>query len=290
MVNNLNKNKVNKMKKVLSLVTVAMLGLGGVISGNAGEINISSGPADKSFIKMGNNLVSAVGTPTTKNIQSNGSIENIENLILGKANVGFVFADTYKLKLSQDPRAEKLKVLGVLNKGCLYTVVRDGGKIDDDGDLETAGVKVDPGLKGAGATTTWEYLGNFDKDFKKPEILNIGGGDPASLNALLFGTVDAVLSMQTPSTENTLVKDVLADKNLKFLPITDGDFTDKLADGRPIYTKEKITISKGKWSDEKLETICTDVLVLANDTLAADDFRLLSAILYRNKAAIIGTK
>ncbi len=274
------------MKKFLSLAVVAILGLS---AANAGDIIVSSGPADKSFIKMGNNLVSAVGTPNIKNIQSNGSNENIENLILGKANVGFVFADSYKLKLAQDPRAEKLKVVGVLNKGCLYTVVKDGGKIDDDGDLETAGVKVDPGIKGAGATTTWDYLGNFDKDFKKPEIVNIGGGDPASLNALLFGTVDAVLSMQTPSTENTLVKDVLADKQLKFLPITDGDFTDKLADGRPIYTKEKITISKGKWSDDKLETICTDVLVLANDTLAAEDFRLLSAILYRNKAAIIGS-
>ncbi len=274
------------MKK-LALLVMLCLGLSYV---NGGDIIVSSGPAEKSFIKMGDNLVTAVGTPNIKNLSSNGSIENIENLILGKANVGFVFADTYKLKMAQDPRAEKLKVLGVLNKGCLYTVVKDGGKIKDDGDLETSGVKVDPGLKGAGATTTWEYLGMFDKDFKKPEVLNIGGGDPASLNALMFGTVDAVLSMQTPSTENTLVKDVLAEKTLKFLPITDGDFTDKLADGRPIYTKEKIVITKGKgWSsDTKLETICTDVLVLANDSLAAEDFRLLSAILYRNKAAVIG--
>ena len=274
------------MKKFLSLAVVAILGLG---AANAGDIIVSSGPAEKSFIKMGDNLVTAVGTPNIKNMSSNGSIENIENLILNKANVGFVFADTYKLKLSQDPRAEKLKVLGVLNKGCLYAVVKDGGKIKDDGDLETSGVTVDPGVKGAGATTTWEYLGMFDKDFKKPNVMNIGGGDPASLNALMFGTVDAVLSMQTPSTNNTLVKDVLAEKSLKFLPITDGDFTDKLADGRPIYTKEKITISKGKWSDDTLSTICTDVLVLANDSLAPEDFRLLSAILYRNKAAVIGT-
>lgn len=274
------------MKK---LALYALLVLGLCLS--AGDIIISSGPAEKSFIKMGDNLVTAVGTPNIKNMPSNGSIENIENLITGKANVGFVFADTYKLKLSQDPRAEKLKVLGVLNKGCLYAVVKDGGKIKDDGDLETSGVTIDPGVKGAGATTTWEYLGMFDKDFKKPNVMNIGGGDPASLNALMFGTVDAVLSMQTPSTNNTLVKDVLAEKSLKFLPITDGDFTDKLADGRPIYTKEKILIAQGKgWSsDTKLETICTDVLVLANDSLAAEDFRLLSAILYRNKAAVIGT-
>lgn len=274
------------MKK---LALYALLVLGLCLS--AGDIIISSGPAEKSFIKMGDNLVTAVGTPNIKNMPSNGSIENIENLITGKANVGFVFADTYKLKMAQDPRAEKLKVLGVLNKGCLYAVVKDGGKIKDDGDLETSGVTIDPGVKGAGATTTWEYLGMFDKDFKKPNVMNIGGGDPASLNALMFGTVDAVLSMQTPSTNNTLVKDVLAEKSLKFLPITDGDFTDKLADGRPIYTKEKILIAQGKgWSsDTKLETICTDVLVLANDSLAAEDFRLLSAILYRNKAAVIGT-
>lgn len=278
---------MKKLSKVLGVISL----VASVVCASAGDIIVSSGPAEKSFIKMGDNLVAAVGTPNIKNLSTNGSIENIENLILNKANVGFVFADTYKLKLAQDPRAEKLKVLGVLNKGCLYTVVKDGGKIKDDGDLETTGVTVDPGLKGAGATTTWEYLGTFDKDFKKPTIMNVGGGDPASLNALMFGTVDAVLSMQTPSTNNTLVKDVLAEKSLKFLPITDGDFTDKLADGRPIYTKEKIMIAQGKgWSsDTKLETICTDVLVLANDSLAAEDFRLLSAILYRNKAAVIGT-
>ena len=279
------------MKKVLSLAVVAVLGLSTL---NA-ETVISSGPLEKTFTKMADNLVGLIGKDKngfakSSNLNSNGSDENLDNLISGKAQIGFAFADSYKLKLGQDPRAAKLKVLGVLNKGCLYAAVKNGGKISDDGDLEKSGVKVDIGPDGAGANTTWTYLGTFDKDFKKPEVFKIGGGDPASLNALDYGTIDATLSMQVPSTSNQLVKDVLANKNLKFLPITDGDFTDKLPDGNQIYSKEKIIIKEGSWSNTTLETICTDVLVLGGESLTNDDYKLVSALIYRNKASIIGAK
>ena len=278
------------MKKLVSLV-VALLCLS---IANA-EMVISSGPAEKTFTKMTDNLVNLIGrdakgVANASNLQSNGSDENLNNLISGKAQIGFAFADSYKLKLNQDPRAAKLKVLGVLNKGCLYVAVKNGGKISDDGDLEKVGVKVDIGPDGAGANTTWRYLGTFDSDFKKPEVFKIGGGDPAALNALDYGTIDATLSMQVPSPSNTLVKDVLDNKNLKFLSITDGDFTDKLPDGKQIYTKEKIILKESKWSDEKLETICTDVLVLGGESLTDSDYKLVSALIYRNKNGIIGIK
>ena len=280
------------MKKLVT-IAVVVLGLGLGVA-NA-ETIISSGPDEKTFTKMTDNLVGLIGKDKNglakaSNLQSIGSVENIDNLISGKAQIGFVFADSYKLKLGQDPRAAKLKVLGVLNKGCLYTVVQKKGKIADDGDLEKAGVTVDIGPKGAGANTTWEYLGTFDKDFQKPNKVELGGGDPASLNALDYGTIDATLSMQVPSKNNTLVKDVMANKNLKFLPITDGDFTDKLPDGKSIYTKEKIVLSEGKWSDDTLDTICTDVLVLGGENISAEDYKLVSALIYRNKAAITTTK
>lgn len=280
------------MKKLFSCLAIfAMVS----VSALNAEVTISSGPDEKSFTKMADNLVGLIGRDAkgvakAANLNSNGSVENLDNLISGKAQIGFVFADSYKLKLGQDPRAAKLKVLGVLNKGCLYVVTKKNGKISDDGDLEKAGVTVDVGLKGAGANTTWEYLGTFDKDFKKPNVVELGGGDPASLNALDYGTIDAALSMQIPSTKNTLVQDVLANKNLKFLPITDGDFTDKLPDGKPIYSKETITIKEGKWSTDDLSTICTDVLVLGSENISTDDYKLISALIYRNKASIIGAK
>lgn len=276
------------MKKRISLAIVALLCAVTI----SAETVISSGPTDKTFTKMTDNLVTLIGkdkngVPKSSNLPSNGSDENLVNLISGKAQIGFAFADSYKLKLGQDPRAAKLKVLGVLNKGCLYVVVSNKSKIKDDGDLEKVGVKVDIGLDGAGSNTTWAYLGTFDNDFKKPETFKIGGGDPAALNALDYGSIDATLSMQVPSKDNTLVKDVLANKNLKFLPITDGDFTDKLPDGKQIYTKETIIIKEGSWSNDTLSTICTDVLILGGETLSNDDFKLVSGLIYRNKEAII---
>lgn len=278
------------MKKLLSLALFGILSLGA-----SAETVISSGPLEKTFTKMADNLVGLIGKDAKGeakaiNLNSNGSVENIDNLISGKAQIGFAFADSYKLKITQDPRAAKLKVLGVLNKGCLYAAVKIGGKISDDGDLEKTGVTVDIGPKGAGANTTWEYLGSFDKDFKKPNTIELGGGDPASLNALEYGNIDATLSMQSPSVNNVFVQDVLANKNLKFLPITDGDFTDKLPDGKPIYTKEKILISEKGFFNTNLETICTDVLVLGGENLTIEDYKLVSTLIYRNKNSIIGLK
>ena len=283
---------MKKLGRVLSLAVVAVLGLSVIAQA---EVVVSSGPLEKSFTKMADNLVikvgkDAAGVYKAKNLNSAGSMENLDNLISGKAQVGFVFADSYKLKLSQDPRASKLKILGVLNKGCLYAAVKKGGKISDDGDLEKAGVKVDIGPDGAGANTTWKYLGQFDNDFKKPETVELGGGDPASLNALEYGQIDATLSMQAPSVNNQLVLDVLSNKNLKFLPITDGDFTDKLPDGKPIYTKEKLLLKENTFSNDMLETICTDVLVLGGESLNDSDYKLVSALIYRNKNEIIGAK
>lgn len=283
---------MKKFTKV-SLVAAALVSVIG--TSVFAETVISSGPSEKTFTKMADNLVGLIGrdkngVAKSSNLSSNGSVENLDNLISGKAQIGFVFADSYKLKLGQDPRAAKLKVLGVLNEGCLYVAVKNKGKISDDGDLEKDGVTVDVGPNGAGANTTWDYLGTFDKDFKKPNRVELGGGDPASLNALDYGTIDATLSMQVPSKNNTLVQDVLANKNLKFLPITDGDFTDKLPDGKQIYNKKEIIIKEGNWSNTTLNTICTDVLVLGGESLSAEDYKLVSALIYRNKNAIIGVK
>lgn len=271
------------MKKFLSLTVVAVLGLS---AANA-DIIISTGEKSKSFHKMGERTSQIINRKDVSIITSKGSLENIDNLISGKANVAFAFADSYMYKKASDPRAEDLKIVGTVGKGCLYAVAKKGGKVIDSGDLEKSGVIVDPGKVGAGANTTWSYLGDLDSDFKKPTVVNIGGD--MALSAVISGQIDVTLQMQAPSTENNLVKDVLANKDLKFVPFKNWSFNSKLPNGKAVYTKEEITLEKGFMGSE-VDTICTDTLVLANKDLSEDDLDLVAGIVLRNQKAILGEK
>ena len=131
------------------------------------------------------------------------------------------------------------------------------------------------------------YLGELDKDFKKPKTVNIG--DDMGLSAVISEQSDVMLQMQTPSIENNLVKDVLANKKLKFVTMQAWAFNDKLPNGKAVYTKEKIALDDAFFKTE-LETICTDTLVLANESVSDDDLDLIAGIVLRNQKAILGEK
>lgn len=276
--------KLSKLSKVvLSLGVVAALGL----SVASADVIISSGEKSKSFNQMAERITQIINRKDIVNITSKGSLENIDNLISNKAQVGLAFADSFMYKKASDPRAEELKIVGTLGKGCLYTVAKKGGKISDSGDLEKTGVIVDPGKAGAGANTTWAYLGDLDSDFKKPTVMNIGGD--MGLGAVISGQTDAMLQMQHPSIGNNLVKDVLASKDLKFVPMKNWSFNSKLPNGKAVYTKETIKL-EDSFIGGTIDTICTDTLVLTNENVSDDDMDLIAGIILRNQKVILGEK
>ena len=105
---------------------------------------------------------------------------------------------------------------------------------------------VDMGKVGSGANSTWMYLGELDKDFKNPSTRNLG--DDMGLSAIISGQTDLMLQMQNKSIDNKLVKDVLSNKQLKFVPMQAWSFNDKLPNGAAVYTKETISIRlRYKW-------------------------------------------
>lgn len=272
------------MKKVL--LGVISLAAVSVLSLNA-DIAISSGQDAKSFSKMTNRIIQIINRKDITNLSSKGSLENIDNLISGKAQVGLAFADSFMYKKSSDPRADKLKIVGTIGKGCLYAVAKVDGKIKKTKDATSKNIIVDMGKAGSGANSTWTYLGELDKDFKNPTTINLG--DDMGLSAIISGQTDLMLQMQNKSIDIKLVKDVLSNKQLKFVPMQAWSFNDKLPNGTAVYTKEKIDLNDAFFKEE-LETICTDTLVLANESVSEDDLDLLAGIILRNQKAILGEK
>lgn len=271
------------MKKfILTIASIACLSS----SVNA-DVVISSGEKSKSFSSMTDKTIQIINRKDITNLPSKGSLENIDNLISNKAQIGLAFADSFMYKKASDPRADKLRIIGTLGKGCLYTVAKKDGKVSDSGDLETNKIIVDAGKTGAGSNTTWSYLGELDSDFKKPTVNNIGGN--MGLSAIISGQIDVMLQMQNPSVNNSLVKDVMSDKRLRFVPMKNWSFNSKLPNGQAVYTKEEIPLETG-FMAKTLDTICTDTLVLANEKVSEDDLELIAGIILRNQKAILGDK
>ena len=110
------------------------------------------------------------------------------------------------------------------------------------------------------------------------------------LSSVISGLSDVTLQMLTPSTTNKLIADVLNNSDLKFVPFNSWAMNSKLPNGRAIYTKEKIVLKEGTFSNTTLDTICTDTLVVANKNISDDDLNLLAGIIIRNTKEIIGEK
>lgn len=272
------------MKKLLSLVVVAVLGLGSL---NA-EVIISAGEKDKPFNKIAEKIKTKINRSDVNVITSKGSLDNLDNLIAGKANVGLTFADSFMYKRASDPRANDLKIVGTIGKGCMYAVAKKNGKVKDSGDLKKTGIIVDSGKVGAGANTTWSFMGTLDEDFKNPEVQNIGGD--MGLSSVISGMTDVTLQMLSPSTTNNLVIDVLSNQDLKFVPFNSWAMNSKLPNGRAIYIKEEIVVANGRFRDTTLDTICTDTLIVANKDISDADLNLVAGIVIRNTKELLGEK
>ena len=96
------------MKKLLlAIISIVCL----YLSASA-DIAVSSGEKSKSFSSMTDRMTQIINRKDITNLNSKGSLENIDNLISNKAQVGLAFADSFMYKKASDPRTDKLKIIG----------------------------------------------------------------------------------------------------------------------------------------------------------------------------------
>ncbi len=248
------------------------------------DIVISTGAKSKTFYKIGTNIQGVV--PNVDVITSKGSIENLENIKNGKANVALTFADAYKSYITKYPEmANKTTILGTAGYGCLYAAVRKDGKVSNEDDLQKKDIKVAIGKRGAGSNATWEFMGQLDKDYKNPIIEY--SGDNIALGKLKSGQLDAVLQMQNPSLDNAIVKAVNSSKDLEFISIDDYSLNDTLPDGQPVYRYKNVSVSSGVFVNSSVKTICSDTLVIVDTGLDEEMHEAIANVLVNNQSTVL---
>ena len=285
------------MKKIVLLV-VCLTAL--VCSAFAQDITITTGAKSKTFYTLGSNL-SKLMTSKPQVITSSGSMDNLDKLYKNEAGIGFAFADSYALfTKSHKDAANKLQIIGTAGKGCLYVAVNKNGKIKTEDDLQKSGVLVAVGKQGAGANATWDFAGLLDSDYKLPAITY--EGDALALNKLSTQAlnsignqklpVGAVLQMQNPSVNNKFVSSVVNNPNLELIDFDDYSLNDKLPNGSAVYNIQKIAIAEGTFVNKKINTICTDTLIIANTEIIEEDTmeELAEITLNKSSSILVGTQ
>ena len=132
------------MKKVImAAIAVASLCLSNAAS--AADVVITTGQQGLTYNAVyGVNLASALseyGYSSTV-IPSKGSLDNLDKVASGTAQIGFTQADAFQFWRSRHSNeAQKVDIIGELADECVFVAVKKGGKVSDEGDLK-AGVKI----------------------------------------------------------------------------------------------------------------------------------------------------
>ena len=249
------------------------------------DLTITTGEESGNYYKMGTNLGKLI--KAKKVLSSKGSMMNFDRLVKGEADIAIAQKDVFGYYISQHKDAKsKIDIVGNLGKECVYIVVKEDGKIDSDADLQKKGVKIATGREGSGTQITYKYMSQLENGFAKATTIAEGG--MKAISKVLSGEIDASMYMLTPSIDNKIIKTVVNNDKLKFIPIKDWDLNDKL-DGKSIYTFEKMVIKKGIF-DDKVKTICTTASIFAKSSLDDKIMDKLADIVINHQSEIVGGK
>ncbi len=253
--------------KILLLVATLALSL------QASAYTITTGGKSGAYFKVGNNLAKLV--KGGKVLESKGSVENLERLVSGEADIGIVQLDAYAWYLSKHPKASaKIEIMGDLFKECIHIAVNKNGKVQDEDDLQSEGATIAIGPQGSGTAVSWDYMMKLEPGYKKSAVSFTGGSRALSKLALNSkenkSSIDAVMWVARPDLNNKFLKIVRENPNLKMIEVDDKDLNDTYKPlGRPIYTFQHLPTKDGLFSKGKIEVPCTEAAVIARTD--ADD-------------------
>ena len=267
-----------------SVIYAAALSVALVGSVSAAEVSISSGIEGGSYHDvLGTNLaeiLSEHGHSVTL-LESGGSVDNLQRLSAGEAQIGFTQADAYAATRSS------AEIIGSLGEECIFVAASDASGVDDESDIQAEGVKIAVGEKGSGSAVSWDYARELEPDYMAASTYYQGG--ILALSKVKAGTLDAFLWVTTPGNyEHKYLKAVRqAGSGLHMIDFNDWDMNDKLPNGEQVYEFRDVDLETGVFADN-VEVPCTDLLVVASPDLDSSVMEDLATAVMMNSGRIQG--
>ncbi len=217
--------------------------------------------------------------------QTRGSLENLELLASGEADIAFVQADVLAARLrEQEERFRDITVVGRVRDECIYLARRREGPVTEVGslraDVDGRPARIAVGPEGSGMNATWHYLRLLDPSLASAEVLDTAG--TLALNHLELGMIDVVGWVTDPANrEHVMLRAVEANDELDLLPIADAALEHSMESGTLVYEIEPVVrrVERGflglSEEVETIRTLCTSALVV---TRAGANPRLVDSV------------
>lgn len=237
----------------------------------------------------GVNLASALNEFGNRSqvVPSKGSLDNLDKVAAGQAQLGFTQADAFQFWRSKHPNeAQNVDIVGQLAKECVWVAVKKDGKITKASDLSN-GAKIAVGDPDSGSYASWQYLQQLVKEYAKAETYAKGG--IRSLAKVATGEYDAFLWVSAAGKPNKFLDAVNQDSSgLELIDMSTWSVNDKLPNGQTVYTKETAQVNNNFFGG-KVDVPCTTTLVVANNNGSDELLEAVSTILLKNQTRILGT-
>lgn len=218
---------------------------------------------------------------------SRGSVENLERLHAGEADVGFTQADALAAWLRKNPSAH-LEIIGALGQECVYMAVQQDGKVGRERDLGKEGVRVAVGEQGTGSAESWGFMRTLEPNYQKASVFYQGG--VRTLAQVKTGQMDAFMWVTSPDNRNHRFFEAVmnADSGMTMIDIDNRKLKGSLPNGEDVYTLQDVTISNGFFRDTKVRVPCTDVLVVARGDMEDNAIEAVATAVMMNGNRIRG--
>jgi hypothetical protein len=223
-----------------------------------------------------------------KLLESKGSMENLQRLGNGEAQLGFAQLDAYAQYLKAG--GKPLEIVASLGKECGYLVVKKNGKVTSEKDLRRAkDATIAIGEEGSGSAIMWQYMTTLVPEYKNAKILYQGG--TRAINQIdTPGGPDAYLFVTAPGNlEHKLIQAVGANKNLKFVDVDKGGLDAKLPNGKPIYEFDKVAVCSSTFGCS-IETVCTASYLFAGPSATDKVIQAVSDVMAMSPKTITEPK
>lgn len=278
------------MKK--SFTAIAAVLLFSSFGATAADITITTGQQGLTYNAVyGVNLAGALSEYGYKStvVPSKGSLDNLDKVASGEAQIGFTQADAFQFWRSRHGNeAQKVDIIGELGDECVFVAVKDGGKVGSESDLKE-GIKIAVGEPSSGSYASWQYLQSLEKDYAKVETYAKGG--VRSLAKVTTGEYDAFLWVSAPDRTNKFLESVnQKGSGLTMISMNGWNVDDKLPNGKAVYELKKAVTESGWLSDSKVKVPCTKTLVVANTDAGDDMLETASTVLLKNLSRVQGSK
>ena len=180
---------MNMRKQIFASVLVFVLSFVLVNSINAEGIRIATGKETGIYYSVAGKLLQQqLGSTRSELIPTNGSVQNIEMLKSGLADVAFCQYDALITAAGADM---DILVIKRLYPEYVHLIVAQGSKVKSIKDLDLNKAKFAIGPDGSGTWVTWKLFCLADKTYANVATVPLGGA--RALSALESKDIDAVL-------------------------------------------------------------------------------------------------